>query len=801
MSHPARSTHVRESLARPGAWVVSFAFLALAFVAWSLQGCASGPTELGPLEAPGTHLLAGRVSAAGNSLAGATVRLEPVRDGLPASVVAAMVRPHEQPTGLAREIPENALAIEGLRLVATDDQGRFTFANLPAGEYLLTATSRDHLTGTAMTLIAEPAFSASLAETTFVDIALVPTGTFSGRALLATEVDHREIVVYVEGTSVVAVSRSDGEYVLRDVPVGVREIRAMRGGYRSAQAQATLSAAGDSVRVDDLVLGIDSNLAPVITMNVVPLADIYSSVTLDATVVDPDGSIVRYQWDFEDDGIFDVSSTTTARTSHYYATEGPWRAKLRVTDDQGGVSYAVAKFEVVEAVYVATSGSNSNLGTRNAPVASLQHAYDVASTLSEGVPIRLAVGSYAPPELAGTKQLQRFTLVGGFDPATWTRTTGARSVIAMGSATLELVDLYEMSITGIEVRATAPNAQGHSIAMAVDSCSDLTFDDCRFVAVDGAPGAPGAGGASGIAIAGEDGERALTVASGCGFEGNCPGEGGTTILPGVGFGGRGGSRSIDTLGEAGLAGTAGATGGAGGLSNNQSTPPTSGGNGGNAPAGSAAPGSDGAVLNWPGTFEGIVWAPTHGGPGASGETSAGGGGGGGGGGSHLNLTYNSVWSGGGGGAGGVSTGGEGGLGGRPGGSSIAVVTALSENAYLFFTNCEFVAGNAGNGGGGGNGGASAPPAPGGEGGNGLPADGGNGGSSAASGGGGGGAGGAGGLSHGVYMNGSSEPAFDSCSYQFGTAGTGGLGGLRGSTALRAPSGPNGFAGAFFDNVQ
>jgi hypothetical protein len=784
-------------------WVLgTCAFLALVAVVSLLPGCASGPTELGPIDAPRANLVAGHVFAGGTPLAAATVRLEPVRDGLPATVAATLVRTGEASRGLAKLTEEAAndiadLSVEGLRLAATDARGLFAFANVPAGEYLLTATSRDHLAGTASAFVVESPFASSLAETTFVDIALVPTGTLSGRALLATEIDHREIVVYVEGTSVVAVSRNDGEYVLRDVPVGVRDVRAMRGGYRSAQEQATLTAAGDSVRVTDLVLGIDSNLPPVITMAVAPLGDVHSPVQLNATVSDPDGTIVRYQWDFEDDGIFDSSSTTTALISHWYQTEGLQRPKLRVTDDRGGISYAVADLEIVEAIYVTASGSDQNLGTKASPVASIDRAYEVAATLSEGIPVRLAEGSYAPPA-----SVQRNSLVGGHDPMTWTRSTGTRSVIAMGSSTLLLEDLAEMSFTGIEVRATSPNAEGHSIAMMIDECFDLHFVDCRFVAVNGASGVAGAHGSAGIALPGEDGSRALSVSLGCDFAGYCPGDGGTTILPGIGEGGNGGHTvSSYAQAEVGRPGTHGAPGGTAGARNDEDVPPTAGGNGGNAPAGAAAAGSHGSVSSWPGTFAGPVWTPTHGGPGGSGETSVGAGGGGGGGGAFSSILGTQYWSGGGGGAGGVSTGGDGGLGGLGGGSSIAVVTMLQADAFVSFTACEFAAGNAGNGGAGGNGGASALAAPGGQGGDGLSADGGNGGSSAASGNGGGGAGGAGGVSHGIYMNGFDEPTFTTCSYQFGTAGTGGLGGLRGNGANRAPSGPNGFASGIFDNVQ
>jgi len=50
---------------------------------------------------------------------------------------------------------------------------------------------------------------------------------------------------------------------------------------------------------------------------------------------DPDGSILRYQWDFEGDGLFDYSSVTTASVAHDYTRPGIYNPILRVVDDQG----------------------------------------------------------------------------------------------------------------------------------------------------------------------------------------------------------------------------------------------------------------------------------------------------------------------------------------------------------------------------------------------------------------------------------------------------------------------------------
>jgi len=56
-------------------------------------------------------------------------------------------------------------------------------------------------------------------------------------------------------------------------------------------------------------------------------------VAFSATVSDPDGTIVLYEWDFDGDGIYDYSDSTTASTTFTYGTVGLYQATIRVTDN------------------------------------------------------------------------------------------------------------------------------------------------------------------------------------------------------------------------------------------------------------------------------------------------------------------------------------------------------------------------------------------------------------------------------------------------------------------------------------
>lgn len=60
-------------------------------------------------------------------------------------------------------------------------------------------------------------------------------------------------------------------------------------------------------------------------------------VTFRIDVSDPDGSVTKYEWDFDGNGTFDTETTTTP-VSHLYNLVGTFTAKVRVTDDQGAAA-------------------------------------------------------------------------------------------------------------------------------------------------------------------------------------------------------------------------------------------------------------------------------------------------------------------------------------------------------------------------------------------------------------------------------------------------------------------------------
>lgn len=90
------------------------------------------------------------------------------------------------------------------------------------------------------------------------------------------------------------------------------------------------------------------NNPPTASADIVPSnGEVPLTAQLHGSGSDPDGSIVLYEWDFDGDGIFDWSSTTTGNTTYTYTAVGSYQAVFRVTDNDGQTATALAATTVV----------------------------------------------------------------------------------------------------------------------------------------------------------------------------------------------------------------------------------------------------------------------------------------------------------------------------------------------------------------------------------------------------------------------------------------------------------------------
>ncbi len=84
-----------------------------------------------------------------------------------------------------------------------------------------------------------------------------------------------------------------------------------------------------------VVVGITPNEPPVADANGPYSGSVGSPITFDASgSCDPDGDIVLYEWDWDNDGIYD-ESTTSATITHTWDAEFTGTIALRVSDNEG----------------------------------------------------------------------------------------------------------------------------------------------------------------------------------------------------------------------------------------------------------------------------------------------------------------------------------------------------------------------------------------------------------------------------------------------------------------------------------
>ena len=737
----------------------------------ALLACGKDGDHYAPLPnnpSPQATVVAGAVrDGSDHAVADALVVIEPVQNG----VTATTQHQVENPGAASASIP-------GRRVTVTGDNGRFAFDDVSTGDYFLQVIADDHLGAMRNLSVPDPR---ALIDTVYVDVDLTPTGTFTGVATLENETEHQGTVVYAQGTSYVAVTDPTGAYALTDVPVGTYTVRAEHAHYLEDTANGTITIAGEVVPLAAMLLRIDSNIPPVAAIaSASPLLE-GIPVGFTASGTDADGTVVLYEWDWEDDGTFDYSSASSANASHTYAA-GSYRAKLRVTDDDGAIGLDVVEFTVLNApvnrVYMSTTGSDTNDGSIGSPVATLAKAYQIAQ-LDGKDEILVAEGSYnsqAPAFLAD------IDVLGGRDVSTWDEGTGYSQFNFVATrATANNITTTTL-IRRLVLNLTLPAGGTNSIALySLNSDSDLRFEDCQFFTANGlggqagttgssgASGSPGLSGGAGSCDSSPAGSGGLGGASAAG----CPG----------GKGGNGGPEGAN-VGQAGTPG--GCTGGTGGSGGPGGDPGgdagngTSGLSGGNGAAGSAGSESGAVVAN-----EWVPGASTAGAPGVNGRGGGGGGGGGGQGGTFID-------DGSGNGGGGGGGGGAGGQGGQPGTGGRASFAVMLVNSSPAFDQCRFQTGTGGIGGGGGAGAAGGLGGAGGAGSiwcNLEIGEGGNGGSGGNGGAGGGGAGGPGGPSYGVYKAGTSAPTIVGAVYVIGSGGTGGAGGNP-----NGPAGPTGISG-------
>jgi PKD repeat protein len=157
----------------------------------------------------------------------------------------------------------------------------------------------------------------------------------------------------------------DGTFVSSGISPTTTHTYSTKGHY---PAVLRIKDAANPSGVTATPITITVTMPPVAQLAVTPSpANAGDAITLDAAgSTDPDGSIVRYDWDYEGDGSYDVS-TATSSISHVYPNRGNFTPKVRVVDDYNVTSVKTANLVVNNpgAPTGATPPGSSNSGSND----------------------------------------------------------------------------------------------------------------------------------------------------------------------------------------------------------------------------------------------------------------------------------------------------------------------------------------------------------------------------------------------------------------------------------------------------
>ena len=125
---------------------------------------------------------------------------------------------------------------------------------------------------------------------------------------------------------------------------------------------------------------VPGNQLPVADFTVVPASTVAgATVTFDAgAVADPDGTIKRYEWDLDGNGVFETIGSAAAVATEYERA-GTFNAGLRVVDDSHETS-ATTVHQIVVAPRPGTSGVAESGAVTSGPAAGAGGAGDTAAT-------------------------------------------------------------------------------------------------------------------------------------------------------------------------------------------------------------------------------------------------------------------------------------------------------------------------------------------------------------------------------------------------------------------------------------
>ncbi|MDO8426418.1 MAG: CFI-box-CTERM domain-containing protein [Deltaproteobacteria bacterium] len=166
---------------------------------------------------------------------------------------------------------------------------------------------------------------------------------------------------------------ASASYTYNSVSTNYARVRVTDNGGATAESDAVTVTAESSANKPPIIVAITGTIG---------LNGPSTRLTFTVSASDPDGVIVKYEWDFDGNGTIDAT-TTSIPALYTYSAAGTYRPSVTVTDDQGGIAKAMTTLSV---------GDSGNPGTGTAG--------DAAPSGGGGCFIATAAyGSYLEPEV------------------------------------------------------------------------------------------------------------------------------------------------------------------------------------------------------------------------------------------------------------------------------------------------------------------------------------------------------------------------------------------------------------------
>jgi len=218
-------------------------------VSFSLIIILSCSDKYSPTEPSGNNdsqngTITGRITyEGGTDFSGITVKLEKVSGGETGQIIAA-----KAVVAAGEGVGKIAIASSDAMTTATDKDGNYEFTDVEPGEYSLTAqNTADHLAKVSKISVAAEGL-------TVVDVVLTATANIVGTVILEGLDDNSGVLLYLSGTSYMAMTDSEGSYTIFDVPLGTYELVTQAFDYQVAKAGVTLNTAAETAAVEVITL-------------------------------------------------------------------------------------------------------------------------------------------------------------------------------------------------------------------------------------------------------------------------------------------------------------------------------------------------------------------------------------------------------------------------------------------------------------------------------------------------------------------------------------------------------------------